>query len=316
MAIDQISVVSRPAAADGVLVVDVSNLAHRSAHAYEDLKTPDGRRSGHVFGSVRLLLSTLANDLPPGRWCLALCYDGPGAKAARQQVVPEYKAHRREDRFDPMPDATKVVRAVPGLHLMEPGHEGDDAICWVAERCSTKQVVVLTGDRDLWALLRFPHVRVLSPNLKRYVTPADVEENYLVTDPARIPLAKAVFGDGSDGLKGVHGLQSKTSKQRPHVAPLLNAPALARTDRVVETFYAVGEDTWQLHMAPKTWTSLVASRAQVEANYRVILARTAGFGKQSARVVAQGAAERARLKNHLYDFECRRLVTMLGPLFP
>ena len=66
-----IKIVSKPADADAVLAVDVSNLAWRSAYAHESLSTSDGRKSGHVFGSVRSLVSVLQNDLWEGKWCLA-----------------------------------------------------------------------------------------------------------------------------------------------------------------------------------------------------------------------------------------------------
>lgn len=308
-------VVDKPGGADGCVVVDVSNLAYRSLYAYGDLTTSDGRRSGSagvVFGSVRLLLSTMKNFLSGGRWCFVFCYDGQNAKALRQQVVPEYKANRDDGRFNPIPDAKAVLRFVPGLHVELAGKEGDDAIAWMAARCakSCAKVVILTGDRDLWALTRFSNVRVLSPNLKRFVTPQDVLEHYLVTDPARIPLAKALFGDPSDGVRGVERLMKK------HVAPMLKTPGVdTPEDFYVELGLLDSVDGPPPPMTVKTHAKLLAHKEKVLRNFKVVSPDLDGFGPGAVTRITTCEANRQALTNFVLDYEGVALAEQLGPLF-
>jgi 5'-3' exonuclease len=298
--------VSKPADADGVLVVDVSNLVHRSLHAYKELKARDGRPSGHVFGSVRLLLSTLANDLDAGTWSLALCYDGPGAKDVRRQIDPTYKANRDLTKFNPMPQATPVLNAVPGLHIISQGREGDDAVVWMAQKCSKQKVVVLSGDRDLWGLLQYPHVSVISPNLKRYVIPDDFVKPYSTTDASKIPLAKALFGDSSDGVAGVKGLLKK------QVSPCINHA----DTKDVETFMAAARAAAATgDLSANTLAKLEDAEPRIHSNYQLVQPMLEGFGRESVKLVGQGAGERGRLEGLLRGWDCNALVEMLAPLF-
>ena len=292
-----------PTEADRVLVVDVSNLAWRSAYAYQ-LTTADGRFSGHVFGAVRLLHATLQNHVEPGRWCVVFCYDGPGGKAHRQAVLPAYKANREAREFNPCTEVAEALRLIPGVHAEAPGREGDDAVAWAVAK-TKKPAVVLSGDRDLWALTRHPHVQVFSPNLKRMVTPQDVLEHYHVTDPERIYLAKALFGDSSDGIKGVERLLKK------QVAPHLNNPAV--TD--VATLYDAVE------LAPKEVTTLTTkaklrdNRARVEANYAVVRPLPDGFGPQTVAFTRATPENRAAFEALLTRYECKSLVARAGEFY-
>jgi 5'-3' exonuclease len=304
--VSKIKVVTRPADADGVLVVDVSHLVHRSLYAYKELTTKDGKPSGHIFGSVRLLLATLANQLDPGKWCIALGYDGPGAKAARREILPTYKANRDDGRFNPVPDAMPILKAVPGVHIIQPGKEGDDAVAWMAERCSNRQVVVLSGDKDLWGLKRMPHVSVFSPSLKRYVMEQDIQKEYHTTDPSKIYLAKALFGDASDGIKGVKGLLKK------QVAPTLNRPDVKDTADFYHQITRANLDD----VSDNTLKKLAEYEQDVHTNFKVLQPRTDGFDRTNVTVTGQSDADREILEGHLRRYSCNALIDMLGPLYP
>lgn len=308
-----IEVVDMPKGADGCLVVDVSNLAYRSFHAYSSLTTKDGRSSGHVYGhvygSVRLLLATLRNHLDPGRWCNVLCYDGAGAKKVRQAVLPEYKAGRDDGRFNPCPEVRTVLADFPGLHVEQAEREGDDAIVWIVEKLAAtgQKVVVLTGDRDLWQLKRFPSVHIYSPNLKRYVIPDDIKSEYFVDDPARIPIAKALFGDNSDGIKGVERLQRKM------VAPLMNLPDVVDIDTFFHRFGEGGTEVGRITAAAQT--KINNAEAHIRRNYAVIVPMLDGFSPASVCRTVRDPAARARLEQRLLSYDCVALVGMLDAIF-
>ncbi len=302
-----VEVVDKPKGADVCLVVDVSNLAYRSFHAYSSLTTATGKLSGHVYGSVRLLLATLRNYLDPGKCCIVYCYDGKGAKELRRQTLPEYKAGRDDGRFNPCPEVKDALYRLPGLHVEQAEREGDDAMAWITEKLASsgQKVVLLTGDRDLWQLKRLPTVHVYSPNLKRYVIPDDIAAEYFVTDPGRIPLAKALFGDSSDGIKGVERLIRKT------VAPLLNA--VSATD--IDAFLDLVRDCGASYLSAKALAKVLEAAPRLKANWAVILPMLHGFGPASVRHVPLTAESRAETERFLLGYDCVALVGMLDAIF-
>jgi DNA polymerase-1 len=301
-----IKTVSKPADADAVLAIDVSNLGWRSAYAHENLATSDGRKSGHIFGSVRSLVSVLQNDLWSGKWCIAFCYDGANAGAVRRTIVPSYKSKRDPNRWNPVPEVSEVFRFIPGLHIEKEGREGDDALAWVAKKCSpTKPVVLLTGDKDIWALMD-SNVKILSPNLKRFVTQEDVVEHYGITQCKNIPLCKSLFGDPSDDIKGVERLQKKMV--RPVIEELSSndAPLVS-----MGRFLAALAMEKPVEMSVKAYDKIIAERQRLEANYSIILPNLDGFGKESV-VCAPGNS--VGLVDVLRRYECFSLLELV-PFF-
>lgn len=301
-------VVDQPKDADACLVVDVSNLAYRSLNAYSELtsKSRGGAPSGHVYGSIRLLLSTLTNELDPGRWCVCLCYDGDGAREARQKVLPTYKADR-EHRFNPCPDVRQTLSHFPGLHIMQQEREGDDAMVWITTRLAPRcrKVVVLTGDKDLWALKRYANVQVFSPNMKRYVVEQDCIDKYHVSDPALIPLMKAITGDSSDSIVGVDRI------------PKAKAAALitkyGATD--VASFYEAFRLDNGATLSGKTSDKVVVARARLEANERVIQPWTDTFGPRSVTRTLKSPEIAVRMRTELLSWDCVGLAEMLPAVY-
>ncbi len=316
-----VHVVAKPAQADRVLVVDVSHLAHRSANAYEDLRTSDGRRSGHVYGSLRLLVSCMETDLRQEvetTWSLVLCYDGVHAKLARREIYPDYKSGRDPDAFNPVPDVAEAFAALPGLHVLHQVREGDDAIAWVVgelrRKFPTKPLYVLTGDKDLWPLTRDPLTRVWAPYLQKLITADDVEKKFHTRDASRIPLAKALFGDHSDGVKGVKGLR------RAQVKALLDHPGAGDVASFYEALAASPVRAKRTRAevddvpTPRTVADLLAARPDVEAAYTVVTPWVRGFTTSNVRLQEQTADAWEHLAASLRRYECRSLVKDL-PLF-
>lgn len=205
---EPLSLVHKFGDADGVVVVDVSNMAYREAFACASMTTSDGRPSGHVYGSFRTLLSICDNLLDPGKWLFVFCYDGSGAKKKRQELLPTYKANREKRDWSPLGDVCKMLKLIPGIHIDAPGKEGDDAMAWAAQKMASKQVVVVSGDKDTWALWG-GNVKIYNPNRKEFVTHRDIVSEFGIQDAAKIRIWKALFGDSSDGIKGPQRLLKK-----------------------------------------------------------------------------------------------------------
>src|SRR5204863_4398180 len=94
-----------------------------------------------------------------------------------------------------------------------PDYEAEDVIGTLAERAPGK-VAIVSGDRDLFQLVRDPHVVVIYP--KRGVSQVEVVDESYIEARYNIPgrsyaACAALRGDPSDGLPGVRGIGEKTA---------------------------------------------------------------------------------------------------------
>lgn len=300
------TVVDSPKVADNFLIIDVSNLAYRSLHAY-NLTTKDGRLSGHVYGSVRLLLSTLGTNLYPGKWCLVFCYDGKNSKKDRLEIMPEYKGGRVK-KFNPMPEVADVIQHIPGLHVELKNREGDDGMVWIANALTKKaggKAVLLTGDQDLWSMLSNPDVSIYSPNKKRFITKKDIQEKYHVENPEKVYLAKAFFGDPSDNIKGIERLTKKK------FAKYLNDESLNTPADIYQKLEEEDFDGWSV----KARFKLEDGKSRIVTNFKVVRPMIQGFSKEAVKRVKSKKEGKELLKEKLLSFECKNLVNQIGPLF-
>jgi 5'-3' exonuclease len=276
------------------LIIDVSNLAYRAAYANSRLTTSRGAFSGHVFGSVSSLFALFRNQFKEDP-TVVFCYDGKNSKDYRRTLLLEYKANRTPHDIDPLPGVVEVLSLYPGIHIKQDDKEGDDAIAYTVVMRRGQPCVVWSGDKDIWALMQHPGCRVLSPNLGRFVECDDFFKHYhLDGKPGRIPLAKALFGDSSDGIKGVDRLQKK------QVAPILNGDDIVTP----EDFYK-GLDPKPSCMTDNTYKKLLDNKDKVFTNYQVVLPQLE-FSKESVTIVGPESME--AFKKKLVEYECFSLI--------
>ena len=120
------------------------------------------------------------------------------------------------------------------------GFEGDDLIATIAEKAEQagEDLLIVTGDRDTYQLVRDPHIRVLYN--KRGVSDyalydeAGIVERTGVT-PAQYSQYAALRGDPSDNLDGVPGVGEKTA-----------AKLMVKYHDIVSVFDAADEQTPKL----------------------------------------------------------------------
>ena len=285
------------------LIVDVSNLAHRSGYAHSELKTSTDRFSGHIFGSVGSLLHILNTTLASKDVKMVFCYDGKSCKDYRRTILPEYKMNRMPRDINPTPEVSEILKMWPGIQIEEDSKEGDDAIAYAVKMLNGKDCVVFSGDRDLWQLTQYPNCRVLSPNLKRFVEPSDIlEEYHLDNKPSRICLAKSLFGDPSDGIKGVERLIKK------QVAPILNAEGV----ETPEEFYNKLGSVKPSFITDKNWEKLNTYKDKVFKNFLVVQPQL-DFDKSSVTKVENSSLVDMRCKLAV-DYECYSLLDKIDQL--
>ena len=191
--------------------LDAPSLVYRAYFALPtSVRSPSGMAVNAVRGFMEML-KTLITDRRPER--IVAVFDADYRPSFRVEAYPPFKAHRPEDPADlpPQFDLLAEVLDAAGISRVEaPGLEADDALATlVRDVPEDARAVVVTGDRDLLALVRDPQVVVLftvkGVSQMREFDEAEVEYTYGV--PPRLYGEFATLrGDPSDGLPGVAGI--------------------------------------------------------------------------------------------------------------
>jgi 5'-3' exonuclease len=199
------------------LLIDGSSLAYRAYHAIPEIRGPDGTPTNAVHGFLGFL-TRLIPDRRPSRLWVAL--DADWRPSFRVEALPSYKAHRVAGEGDPPdpvePQIALIVEMLDAFGIStgsSEGYEAEDVIASIAKR-TPGQIEVVTGDRDLFALVRDPRVKVLY-TLRGVSELAPVDQAW-ITERYGIPgdsyMDYAIMrGDPSDGLPGVAGIGEKTA---------------------------------------------------------------------------------------------------------
>src|SRR5712691_3473655 len=200
-----------------LLLLDGHSLAYRAFFALPtDLATKAGTVTNAVYGFTSMLTKVMADEHPD---LIAVAFDAPGGSTYRIELDPDYKAGRKEtpDLFrSQLPLIHEVLDALEVKQLEVPGVEADDVIATLATSAAAEgiDVVIVTGDRDSYQLVRDPHIKVLynRRGVSDYVLydEAGIFERTGVT-PAQYPEYAALRGDPSDNLPGVPGIGEKTA---------------------------------------------------------------------------------------------------------
>jgi 5'-3' exonuclease len=212
-----------------IALLDSASLYFRAFYALPDsITAPDGTPVNAVRGFTDTVARILS-DRRPSR--LVACLDADWRPAFRVDALPSYKAHRvaeNTETGEDVPDALGPqvpiildVLAAAGLRTAEgAGFEADDVIGTLTARESSSPVEVITGDRDLFQLVREEPTtaRVIYVgkgwNKAEVLGPAEIGERYglVGVDPGPAYAEMAVLrGDPSDGLPGVAGIGEKTA---------------------------------------------------------------------------------------------------------
>ncbi|WP_410646905.1 5'-3' exonuclease H3TH domain-containing protein [Amycolatopsis sp. cmx-4-54] len=213
-------------------LLDSASLYFRSFYALPDSMTaPDGTPVNAVRGFTDTIARILV-DRRPSR--LVACLDADWRPKFRTDLLPSYKAHRVAEEVPEGSDVEEVPDTLTPqipiiLELLEAfgiataeaaGYEADDVIGALAIRERESPVEVITGDRDLFQLVRHeptPTVVIYVGkgwNKAEVLGPEEIAEKYGIpagiAGPGYADMA-ALRGDPSDGLPGVAGIGEKTA---------------------------------------------------------------------------------------------------------
>jgi 5'-3' exonuclease len=158
----------------------------------------------------------------------------------RVELIPSYKSHRVAEPVPPgLEPQIPVIRALLdaiGIDMVGvPDHEAEDVIAtWC--RLAPGPIEIASGDRDLFALVEDPRVRVLYPEKSglAVIDEAEVTRRYDI--PGRRYADFAILrGDPSDGLPGLRGVGAVTAagmiRRHGDIPGLLRERELSDADR-------------------------------------------------------------------------------------
>lgn len=242
-----------------VMLIDGNSLTYRAFFALPtDMATASGQVTNAVFGFTSMLINLMRDHRPDN---IAVSFDLP-KPTFRHEKIPTYKEGRKEtpDILRQQMGLVRQVIETLEIPIVErEGFEADDVLATLATnaRDAGDDVIVVTGDRDVYQLVEDPHVKVLYN--KRGVSDyalydeAGIEERTGVK-PTDYVIYAAMRGDTSDNLPGVPGVGEKTA------AKLVN-----KYGSVDGIYAAVDEQT------PKLRENLAANEDQVRLNADVMV---------------------------------------------
>lgn len=205
------------------LVIDGDNLLMRALRAVEATRAQNGvSNSGDAAypGAMTVFVNMLAKNyrqIEPSR--VLICWDGEGP-IWRQTIFPGYKSNRSGGSEDSdgvysrskLHDQAWEFCRLSGIpQVCHPVFEADDLIGALWRRRDDDTVfVILSGDRDFAQLLDLHPVTFQQHPDGTRVGSADVVQKWGCS-PEHIPLLRALIGDASDGIDGIHRVGPKTA---------------------------------------------------------------------------------------------------------
>jgi 5'-3' exonuclease len=191
------------------LFIDGSSLIFRAFYGVpKSVRSPDGRTVNAVRGFLETLTRMIGTRDPRH---LAVASDADWRPDWRVALIPSYKAQRVAEPIPPglipqMPIIDDFLAAIGIDAAGVPDYEAEDVIStWTAK--AEGKVEIVSGDRDLFALIEDPRVAVLYPEKGAWniVDEAEVTRRYGI--PGRHYADFAMLrGDPSDGLPGLKGV--------------------------------------------------------------------------------------------------------------
>ena len=193
-----------------VFLIDGSGFIFRAYHGLPPMTRPDGTPVNAVYGFTTMLMKLLDGTDADH---VAVLFDR-ARKTFRNEIYPQYKAHRPPAPDDLIPQFALVrdaVRAFGVAAVDSDGYEADDIIATYAREAVRQgaKVTIVSSDKDLMQLVG-GRVTMLDAMKNRTIGPDQVAEKFGV-GPDRVIDVQALAGDSSDNVPGVAGIGVKTA---------------------------------------------------------------------------------------------------------
>lgn len=195
------------------LLLDGSSLIFRAFFGIpRTVVSPAGMPVNAVRGFLDYLTRFVAEMRPAN---MVVASDDDWRPQFRVDALPTYKSHRTVEPIPPelepqMPVINDVLEAIGISRIGVPGYEAEDVIASLLQHAHGR-VDIVSGDRDLFALVKDPDVRVLYPGgagRLEVIDEAEISRRYGIPGRAYSDFA-ILRGDPSDGLPGLPGVGAK-----------------------------------------------------------------------------------------------------------
>jgi 5'-3' exonuclease len=186
-----------------------------------EVRAPDGTLVNAVVGFLNFV-ERLLHDRKPSRLYVAFEFGSDWRPQFRVALIPEYKSARVATGDEP-PDEVEpqlliIVEMLKALGISTANAsecEAEDVIATLTTKIEGP-IEIVSGDRDLYTLVRDPRIRVLF-TVKGVSELAGVDQAWIASKygiPGDRYMDYAILrGDPSDGLPGVRGIGEKTASQ-------------------------------------------------------------------------------------------------------
>ncbi len=173
---------------------------------------PDGTPVNAVYGFTTMLMKLL-DDTDADH--VAVIFDA-GRKSFRNELYPDYKAHRPPAPEELVPQFPLIRAAVQAFNIPSvemDGFEADDLIATYTAHAlaAGARVTIVSSDKDLMQLVG-DRVEMLDTLKNRTIGIAEVAEKFGVS-PDKVIDVQALCGDAADNVPGVPGIGIKTAAQ-------------------------------------------------------------------------------------------------------
>src|SRR4051795_3582013 len=199
-----------------LMLIDGNSLTYRAFFALPtDITLASGQVTNAVYGFTSMLLNLVRDHQPDG---IGVAFDRP-EPTFRHVAVVDYKAGRSaapDILRQQMGLVRQVVETLRIPVIEAPGYEADDIIATLATQARDQgdEVLIVTGDRDVYQLVEDPCIRVIYN--RRGVSDYENYDEAGIEERCGIPPKlytqyAALRGDPSDNLAGVPGVGEKTA---------------------------------------------------------------------------------------------------------
>lgn len=174
------------------------------------MTSPSGLPTNALFGFTRDVLFLRTEKKPDYLLC---AFDLPGP-TFRDQIFPEYKAHRPPMPDDLQPQIPLIRQLLDAMRvpvLGQTGFEADDLIATVATAAARRglDVFICTSDKDCRQLIS-DRVRMYNLRKKEILDREALWKDWEIT-PEQVIDLQTMVGDSVDNVPGVPGIGLKTA---------------------------------------------------------------------------------------------------------
>jgi len=195
-------------------LIDGSGFIFRAFHALPAMTRHDGTPINAVMGFSNMLFKLLKDLDDNARPSHLACIFDRARKTFRNDIYPEYKAHRPPAPEDLVPQFAIIREAVEAFNVPaidSDGFEADDIIATYARLAEAEGfiVTIVSSDKDLMQLVG-DKINMFDGMKNKFIGSDEVFEKFGVA-PDKVIDIQSLAGDSSDNVPGVPGIGVKTA---------------------------------------------------------------------------------------------------------